>query len=458
MARVVRRRKNPLLPVLIIFVFLFVISAALAVIFFNEKDSAQKDLAAQRAGNSRVASKEDLKPGWIKSIMKAHNRQNKRTVVAELSSQVQRLTKLVAGFETSTQDVEARVDQLRVKTGSSQSLLDEIDQAYTMRDSHVKELASLQTELTSADKKNADLAKLHDELDGKFKATVSRLTKEKLALASDLDKAGKEHLVKLAEVDKQWQAKLDKEKKEVDKQVARIQELSLELQKKENKIRIYEDERRDTLVADPKAPRPAGKIKEVIPGQPICFIPLGSRDRVVRGLTFRVYGPEGIPKEGTGYKASLTVTHVREHISRCRINQIKNDDPVVAGDLFSNIAFNPTHTPVFVVEGKFDLFGTGQPTAAGTQQVIELIRKFRGKVAKELNVYTDFLVLGAKPPLPPKLPPDAEENAAEVIRDKMRVYQRYQNILKKASEYQVPVLYTARFLVMTGYDPQKKLD
>ncbi len=458
MARVVRRRKNPLLPVLIIFVFLFVISAALAVIFFNEKDSAQKDLAAQRDGNSRVASKEDMKPGWIKSIMKAYNRQNKRTVVAELASQVQSLTRLVAGFETSTQDVEARVNQLRVRTGSSQSLLDEIDQAYEMCAKHLKEVVSLQKELTDADTKHADLAKLHGQLDDKFKAGVSRLADEKLALAKDLDTAEKEHLNKLTEVDKQWQAKLDKEKKEVDKQVARVRELSLELQKKENKIRILQQEKQQRIGLDSKAIRPAGKIKEVVPGQPICFIPLGSRDRVVRGLTFRVYGPEGIPEEGTGYKASLTVTHVREHISRCRINQLKKDDPVVAGDLFANVAFNPTRTPVFVVVGKFDIFGTGQPTTAGTQQVIELIKKFRGKIAKELNVYTDFLVLGNEPPRPPKVSQEDTETAAEVKREKMRVYQRYQNMSKKANEFQVPVLNTTRFLVMTGYDPQKKLD
>ncbi|GAG14314.1 unnamed protein product, partial [marine sediment metagenome] len=67
MARVVQRRKNPLLPVLIAFVFLFVIAATLAVIFYNEKDEAIQQRAKKESLLRKLASSQNLKDGAIQT-------------------------------------------------------------------------------------------------------------------------------------------------------------------------------------------------------------------------------------------------------------------------------------------------------------------------------------------------------------------------------------------------------
>lgn len=472
MARVVQRRKNPLLPVLIAFVFLFVIAATLAVIFYNEKDEAIQQTAKKESLLRKLASPTDLKLGSIQTILRDHGK-TRQTMVAAYMKQIQTLTKLVMGFETPTQNVVKHVNDLRDEIKSSQSLIDEIRQIYKLRDAQVVQEEKLRGELTTAREEYTTLEASKKVLAEKYGKDVSALNQEKLDLEGQLDAAKKERLEKLAATDKEWQVKLDEQKKKVDELVERLGKAALESQKKDIKIAGLQaiiDEWRRTRPID-LAVRPAGKIKEVVPNQPVCFVPLGSDDRVVRGMTFRVYDPTGIPKDGSGYKAAITVTRVFNHLSQCRITPARKRDmesaygitgkkpkAVAKGDLFANIAYNPTHVPTFVVEGNFDLFGTGRATDTGKQEVINLIRRAGGRVGDKLDIKTDFLVLGVRPVSPSKPAEDADETEQEAYKIALKTFQHYQKVADIAAGMNIPVLNATRFLALTGYDPQREIE
>ena len=70
MARVVQKQKNPLLPVLVVFVFLFLISATMAVIFFNQSDKAKNIQAKEEVLLSKLANSRERKMPVIETLIK----------------------------------------------------------------------------------------------------------------------------------------------------------------------------------------------------------------------------------------------------------------------------------------------------------------------------------------------------------------------------------------------------
>ena len=82
-----------------------------------------------------------------------------------------------------------------------------------------------------------------------------------------------------------------------------------------------------------------------------------------------------------------------------------------------------------------------------------MIQRFGGKVAEELDVQTDYLVLGAEPAPPVKPKEEAPQPVWETYREQLKVYERYLNIKKMAEDLNVPILNTNRFLDFVGFVP-----
>jgi hypothetical protein len=189
----------------------------------------------------------------------------------------------------------------------------------------------------------------------------------------------------------------------------------------------------------------------VITGENLCYINLGSKDSVAAGMSFTVYPPTGVEKSGEG-KASLVITEVYKTTSECRLRDQQRDDPVVAGDLVANVAFDPTRTHIFVVAGNFDLHGAGMPTPGGAEEVRTLIRQFGGKLADEVDINTDFVILGEKP-VSKEEPPGLDPQARQVFREQAKAIEHFDQIQNRASELHIPMLNTNRFLAFVGYAP-----
>jgi NAD-dependent DNA ligase len=232
-----------------------------------------------------------------------------------------------------------------------------------------------------------------------------------------------------------------------------LRELEMAVEAKDQTIERLRDEldkKRGTSGEDVIARKADGKILQVKDRENVCYINLGTGDRVTPGLTFTVYPTSGIPENGEG-KAKIAVTAVHDTISECRIVERSGKEPIIPGDLVANVAYDPRRTLTFVVDGQFDLRNRGQASPEDIQEVKLLIQRSGGKVADQVDVQTDFVVLGTDPPKPPQPSESAAETVWAVYQAQLREYNRYQETLQAAKSMHVPVLNTNRFLALIGY-------
>ena len=459
MARVVRRRKNPLLPPLLIFVFLFLVATVLATLAYNNWKKDAKDKAQLLAAHKKILSRNEEKDPVIKAIISEYDKGRGKapTVVAVLTRRIAELTRKITGSETTAA---AAVAQIESAVGADTFVLNTLSterSTVTAQAAKVKELEGSIKELIS---KQQDAGAAFKALQEDFEAKASALAKEKLALTAANTALATKHTDALKASDATWQEKVSKEEQEVDTLAAKVSKFAEKTQKLDVLVDILKRKLRDkkkTKELD-LAVREAGRIKEVMPKRDVCFIPLGSKDRVVRGMTFRVYGPEGVPSDGEGHKAALTVIRVFKTVSQCRVSTVRADDPVAIGDPFANIAFDPAQQPVFVVQGRFDLSGMGRLTEIGTQEVIALIKRSGGKITDKLTVDVDFVVMGPEPSKPAELPEDSPPTAKKAWEIRMEEYNRWHKTLDRAVALNVPKLNTRRFLTLTGYETVREYE
>jgi hypothetical protein len=209
-----------------------------------------------------------------------------------------------------------------------------------------------------------------------------------------------------------------------------------------------------------------GKIVR-LPGNNICYINLGQGDQVSPGLTFEVYdkatGIPPIPPNANGDeqlpvgKASIEITRVGATSSECRIVQTAPGAILSEGDLIENLVYDPNTKYNFFVYGNFDLAQTGRANPADEAVIKRLVTQWGGKLADQVNVDTDFVVLGKEPVLPNF---SKEELQQPLNQDKLDKAQKeldqYQQISQTARELHIPILNQNRFLYYVGYYDQAK--
>ncbi|MDP6545738.1 MAG: hypothetical protein QGH60_17280 [Phycisphaerae bacterium] len=460
MARVVRRRKNPLLPPLLIFVFLFLIVCVGATLAYNKWKDAEK-ISKQRLTTLRkiISDRELTRDAGVKQIIDQYDKGRGKapTVVGVLNGRIAELTRKITGSETTAASA---VEQIESTVGKVAFVLNEVSEARAATAAEAGKVKDLESSLKTLAAEQQDAVAAYKALEEDFQTKAAALAEEKRALATANTDQATKHAADLKSNDATWQEKIAKQEQEVDTLAAKANKSAEKMQKLEVLVDILKRKLRDkkkTKELD-LAVREAGRIKEIMSNRDVCFIPLGSRDRVVRGMTFRVYGPEGVPSDGEGHKAALTVIRVFKTVSQCRVSTVRTDDPVAIGDPFANIAFDPAHQPVFVVEGRFDISGTGRLTETGTQEVISLIKRSGGKIATKLTVDVDFVVMGPEPSKPAKLDEDAPGTTRKAHELRMEEYNRWRKTLDKAIALNVPKLNTRRFLTLTGYESVREYE
>ena len=461
MARVVRQRKNPLLPVLLIFVFLFLIAAVMATLFYNHWKEDAKGGKQVLTARRKIISDAEMRDGAIQKIISEYNKGRGKapTVVAVLTRRIAELTRKITGSST-TAAVAIQQIESEPAIGRDTFILNAISTAKKANADQSGKIKELEDALKNLAANQQDAVAAYKKLQEQFTAKATELAGEVQELMTDNSNQAKAHAAALKASDAEWQGKLTKQEQEVDTLAAQVNQLTETNRKQALKIEVL-----TKLVRQQKKTRPidmavreAGRIKEIMPKRDVCFIPLGSRDRIVRGMTFRVYGPEGIPSDGEGHKAALTVIRVFKTISQCRVSTVDEKDPVAVGDPFANIAFDPTHQPVFVVEGRFDLSGMGRLTETGTQEVLSLIKRAGGKIAGELSVDVDFVVMGPEPSRPPKLDDDEPGPAKKAWEIRNEEYNRWHKTLSRAVVLNIPKLNTRRFMTLIGYETVREYE
>ncbi|MBS3821878.1 MAG: hypothetical protein KGY81_08975, partial [Phycisphaerae bacterium] len=247
--------------------------------------------------------------------------------------------------------------------------------------------------------------------------------------------------------------------KELDEKNKQLEQLVLTMQEKDEMIaelRMTVDDLKALLTPGGQevVNEPDGEIVKTTPSTDTCYINLGGKSNVRQGMSFAVYGRNAEYKEDV--KGKIRVVRVGDNISECRIVEASEDNPIAQDDGVANLAFHVNRTYNFVVQGRFDLYGTGQPSEFGRQTIKDAIKRFGGRLSDEVQVQTDYVVMGAEPVKPAKPAPDAPASVQRAYQDQMQQYQEYLDTLNLAQSMKIPVLNGNRFMALTGYLPEQK--
>ncbi len=452
MARVVQQRTSP--PyLLIVMVFLFLIATTAAVLFYLDSDKLSKQIADETAANEQIADRVDRRDPEVKQMMAAQGgktviKQFKAEVAAK-NAEIDELTSLVIGSPTTATKAAKEIKDALGKAGSArEAIVPEI------LDLH-KQLVEANREIEAQQAELADKQALVDITKEGLQADVATLDEKVTLLQGELKTKHSDYQTQLSDARSEWKRLRNSKDVDIELLNTSLAEKKREYQLLQNEFERFKESVRVLIGTgtDPiqKARVPDGKILMVSDQGRLCYINLGSKDKIKPGMTFSVYPPTGIPEDGEG-KAKVIVTNVKENTSECRMQSQVPGDPIVIDDFIANLAFDPTRTFTFVVIGDFDLYGTGTPTSDGAREATVLIERFGGKVVTEVNINTDFVIRGAEP-TKPETPEAPTPQEYQVHQEQLRIHGKFNEIDAMARSLKVPILNTNTFLAFIGYTP-----
>lgn len=481
MARVVERRKG--IPwALIVFVFLFLVSATVAVLKTMSDD--ERRLAGEKKDKDLELFTRGIPTAEMDPMLTAARQQGGKGVIRQLRDRQQPIIELMMGagsrdtIETATakaRDILGRIPA--AGTAEAPEASASVVAAFEGMAAQVKALTQKIAEKEADIKKESErvtaaqgeLAKLQElrKTEGEeFKKETARLT----AHNEEIDK---KHAEERATMKKGFDDKIEQLNVDISKLQGELEKAKAQLRRKDGEIGILR-KKLDDIIRPQRMRTVAfqsdGKVIQTKPEDNIVYINIGTKDRVVAGLTFSVYsGEKGMPQlrkdDGTIVeaeklrgKAQIYVIQPYEKISMCRIDWVASaGDPIIAGDQVANLAFDAERTYRFVVVGDFDLFGAGTPQESDGEYVKQLIRKFRGEMTKDVDDQTDFLVIGTKPQDVAAAEGEETAQMTKVRQEKEKRRAEYDRIVGVAKVRDIPVLNTNEFLALVGFTAKSSL-
>jgi hypothetical protein len=260
---------------------------------------------------------------------------------------------------------------------------------------------------------------------------------------------------------------------QVDKDIAKYNETLNDMQKqldvKDKDLASAQKNLKDALVKlsahrpDPKIPimrATDGQILSVA-SLDVVYVDIGAQNHVVPGMTFEVYDEkEGVPADAAGTDdenlpsglGSIEVEQVDQHTSQCRITKLQPAKHIEQGDVIANLVYDKNTKYNFVVYGKFDLSQAGRPNDNDAAKIKALVTEWGGAVQRDINVDTDFVVLGAEPTLT-EFTEDELQDPFNVVtlRDEKAALTQYDAQRDEAQKLGIPIVNQNRFLYLVGY-------
>ena len=455
-----RAQDSSLFVAVIIFVGLFIISTALAVVFYLKITDLQKTVMDTDKRIEELASAKEVRAIGTTVGTKIP----RKTVLATLLARYDELTAMILGNVPEETSAEAKLEMARQEKKqifsemtdivgrdvNSTGLIRAIELANEKLGESQSQQASLTEELNEVQRMLDEQNKAQIEKEQEISATIKRLqsdsnsaTSSYEALKAAMQQSSDQQVASVT-------AKLDEADQNLKNSQQELLATQAKLKTAESRINALQ-EQVEAITPKPEnmsaALKPAGNIISVDDGAQTVIINLGSDDHVYRGLTFAVYDKgQPMPRDGKG-KANIEVFDIRTNVSVARITQSDKRSPVMAGDVIANLIWNAHARREFVAAGEFT-FGEG------IESVKDLITKWGGVVADKVSINTNYIVLGTAPKVPAK--PTVEEIAAdprareryEAAADKM---QQYNDIISEAKTFSIPVFDQERFLDFIGY-------
>ncbi|RKY26166.1 MAG: hypothetical protein DRP83_04870 [Planctomycetota bacterium] len=434
MARQVPQRNKLQLILLVTFAILFVIAAILAILGLVNYDQANRQ-------NQELTTRlDDLQ------------RDN-----AKLQSDTDELVMLITGKAGTVAGAKAAAKTAYLNTDEAGGLAMELVTLAQAERDKVELIAKLNTRIAEQQQQL--------ELQKKLQAELAQAREKDLKIFQEkeakLNAALVEEQKKRGEVFTQAKGNVVRTRKSLQRtiraQTRRIEKLTEDNQAKTNEITKLRNQI-DKLTRTSRSGAevtlvPGGRIRKLVRADGICYLDKGTADGVQRGMTFAVYPAQASGTIDAKSKGSIRVSRPMADISECVIVDDDPANPIVQGDIISNIAHQASRVRVFVVAGVFDLHATGQATSRDAEEVKNVIRQAGGKVAPKITVQTDYVVLGVEPAKPIAPADDALEATRKAYQRQLKQYNDYVALKTQAKTMGIPILNTNRFIELTGYKP-----
>lgn len=447
---------------LIIFIVLWVISTALAVMFYvwwnndvQTTERAEKELRA-------VASRNEINSPAVRLLVErpvTGGTSTSTTIVGRLLAENAALKELIKGDGNAPyQAIDEAARAARVSANLTDGALvdglaklqEEIQKQRKLVEELRGSLATATQQYESA-RSSFESAKTGNEksIDA-LKGDVSRLTGSLTTAKNQLD----ETVTRYEKEKTAAAARLEAEQREIATQIALLNE---EVNKRNRTIEELKHE------LDIHRPKPGDKAMTVADGKIIraslgsseIWINLGKKDNVKTGLTFAVYDPRlGVNSgpEGRG-KGAIEVIEVGDNQARARVIHTEKGQSIMQDDLIANLAYHRTkdRKSRFVIYGDFDLDGDGVSTPGEREKLERLVATWGGVIDDKLTTQTDYLVVGAMPGSATARLMEQTEQSEDLKAKRAEEQKSYDQLIADARDFSIPVLNANRFLGMIGY-------
>ncbi len=451
MARQMGRPSSPPFA-LIITVVVAVVFGALAILAYvqwtKEIEERKAAMDAEQQAKKKVTQVEqELKN--LKALLSVQTAQDGALQIAEVDevlSGIARDPEETGGADTA------------VNTFKNFKLLDVVKELATQRNNQydaVKSLraerASLSTQLKdkqtqlgelrgTLDQFQADEQKKTAKIAADFKSTLTTLENKNNNLTSQVE-AAEQRVV-------QVKIQFDDYKRETEETISGLKNKILELegQLREHNPQLVDKAKWSTSrLVD-------GSVLQVYPERKTVYLRLRDTSKARLGMRLAVNGAgEEMPAGGKG-KAVVEITSL-ENRSEGKIIESTPGDPILVGDSAYNLVVGPTIYN-FVVYGEFDLDNNGVFEPNGQYQIKQLVGKWGGNIQDDIDIKTNFVVLGEAPSVPPQKPPlDADPAVRAAYERAVERRTQWTKINDTAKQYTIPILNEETFLTWIGYYP-----
>lgn len=449
---------------LVVFVFIAVLAAALAILFYTQKTKALAEATEARdelratvtaaETNSQIyreAADATVGDESVFSVLIGDLKQLKEWEMGAQDAEVEQIKAAREALDLGPADatlnvIETLREELSAAEKKAATLQEQLDKT---EDAIASVNRAMERDRAEQEKTIEKLRGTLEEVRAELKADNEKLADRNQALLEELEKVRSEKEAELREKVAEVRAR----ENEIDELQSRLSQLNQRFSE-------------DNVVGPDMTLEPDGEVIDVNLNENVVTINLGSDDRLILGMTFEVFDREsGVQTERnqqgrviqTRGKATIEVIRFSEdgQTSTARVIRDSFGEMIQPGDLVSNLVFDKDRTFKFYVYGNFDLDGDGRAQASERRRVDRLIREWGGKVIDDegLPVDTDFLVLGEQVEYPEPLPENPPP-PADVIRDwrqQVEAWKQYNQLAGEARDLSIPVLNQNRFLTLIGY-------
>jgi hypothetical protein len=442
------RQDQTLQIFLIVFIFLFLISAVLAYLGWKGYSEATQREAGLKTKNedldksvrSQAVELEDMRE--MVGFGRTDNTADvKKAAKDELKPSPNRQVNYGAGInyepvsQWASAETEEHIPPYRVVL---QTVYNDAQQAAARE-------AALKTQLS-------DLTKAMQALEGQKAAEIAQHDQARQKAEADLGAAKNafaEDREKMKRNEAELMAKVESQKQTFDAKSAEWATEKAALQKEVTKLvdanEILKSQRKDEPGSFEFAD---GRISWVNQDDGTVWINLGSADSLRRQVTFKVYDADQHDAKKATKKASIEVTKLLgPHLAEAKVTEEELTNPILSGDNIHSQVWHRGKRLHFALTGFIDIDGDGRSDMQLARQLIEMNDGIvdaylgdDGKMVGEITANTRYLVLGETP----------ETGAQAKFSD------GFNAMSKEASQLGVEAITLPEFLGQMGYKPQDR--